>query len=189
MPIPSIVTSAKAAAKAYRLRVSIESIVQGIEASRLRPGGSLRRGRVERGLRHRRAHFQERVLRHRSRPALRHGVALRADRARRRPDCARRDAHPHPGQGRPAVRRALAHRQALQAHHRQPGDLPGREPLRGDRARPGHPHREVLGRGHRRGARTSTPSPMRTCASRGGSTAWPGAAGSRRTPSGARSPC
>ena len=38
MPIPSIVTSAKAAAKAYRLRVSIESIVQGIEASRLRPG-------------------------------------------------------------------------------------------------------------------------------------------------------
>ena len=38
MPIPSIVTSAKAAAKVYRLRVSIESIVQGIEASRLRPG-------------------------------------------------------------------------------------------------------------------------------------------------------
>ena len=38
MPVPSIITSAKAAAKAYRLRVSIESIVQGIEASRLRPG-------------------------------------------------------------------------------------------------------------------------------------------------------
>ena len=38
MPVPSIVTSAKAAAKAYRLRVSIESITQGIEASRLRPG-------------------------------------------------------------------------------------------------------------------------------------------------------
>ena len=38
MPVPSIVTSAKAAAKAYRLRVSIESITQGIEASRRRPG-------------------------------------------------------------------------------------------------------------------------------------------------------
>ena len=38
MPLPTIITSAKAAAKAYRLRVSIESIVQGIEASRLRPG-------------------------------------------------------------------------------------------------------------------------------------------------------
>ena len=38
MPVPSIITSAKAAAKAYRLRVSIESIVQGIEASRLRTG-------------------------------------------------------------------------------------------------------------------------------------------------------
>ena len=39
MPVPSIITSAKAAAKAYRLRVSIESIVQGIEASRLGTGG------------------------------------------------------------------------------------------------------------------------------------------------------
>ena len=38
MSISSIVTSAKAAAKVYRLRISIESIVQGIEASRLRPG-------------------------------------------------------------------------------------------------------------------------------------------------------
>ena len=39
MPVPSIISSANAAAKAYRLRVSIESIVQGIEASRLRPEG------------------------------------------------------------------------------------------------------------------------------------------------------
>ena len=38
MPVPTIIASAKAAAKAYRLRVSIESIVEGIEASRLRPG-------------------------------------------------------------------------------------------------------------------------------------------------------
>ena len=38
MPVPSIITSAKAAAKAYRLRVSIESIKRGIEASRRRPG-------------------------------------------------------------------------------------------------------------------------------------------------------
>ena len=38
MPFPSFVSSARAAAKAYRLRVSIESIVQGIEASRRRPG-------------------------------------------------------------------------------------------------------------------------------------------------------
>ena len=38
MPIPSIITSSKAAAKAFRLRVSIESIIQGIEASRMRPG-------------------------------------------------------------------------------------------------------------------------------------------------------
>ena len=37
MPVASIITSAKAAAKGYRLRVSIESIKQGIEASRLRP--------------------------------------------------------------------------------------------------------------------------------------------------------
>ena len=39
MPVPSIIISAKAAAKAFRLRVSIESIVQGIEASRLRTEG------------------------------------------------------------------------------------------------------------------------------------------------------
>ena len=38
MPIRSIITSAKAAAKGYRFRVSIESIKQAIEASRLRPG-------------------------------------------------------------------------------------------------------------------------------------------------------
>ena len=38
MPVPSIISSAKAAAKAYRIRVSVESIIQGIEASRLRPG-------------------------------------------------------------------------------------------------------------------------------------------------------
>lgn len=36
--VPSIIISAKAAAKAFRLRVSIESIKQGIEASRRRPG-------------------------------------------------------------------------------------------------------------------------------------------------------
>ena len=38
MPVPSIISAAKAAAKSYRLRVSIESIIQGIEASKLRPG-------------------------------------------------------------------------------------------------------------------------------------------------------
>ena len=134
MPVPSIITSAKAAAKAYRLRVSIESIKQGIEASRLRPGDGSGDAALERGLRHRRAHVQERVLRHRHGPALRHGVALRADGARRRPDAARRAAHPYPGEGHPAVRRAIARRQALQAHHRQPGDLPGGEPLRGETA-------------------------------------------------------
>ena len=37
MAIPSIILSGKAAFKAFRLRVSIESIKQGIEASRLRP--------------------------------------------------------------------------------------------------------------------------------------------------------
>ena len=152
MPVPSIITSAKAAAKAYRLRVSIESI---------KSRGSRRRGSVPGTARamllsSEDSGIVERIFRNESfvtdtGPALRHGVALRADRARRRPDRARRDAHPYPGKGHPAVRRALALRQALQAHHRQPGDLPGGEPLRGDRAWPGHAHRRVLGRGHRRG--------------------------------------
>ena len=42
MPVPTIITSTRAASKAFRLRVSIESIVQGIEASRLRPGDASR---------------------------------------------------------------------------------------------------------------------------------------------------
>ena len=186
MPVPSIITSAKAAAKAYRLRVSIESIKQGIEASRLRPGdgsgdpaSSEDSGIVERLFRN--ESFVTDTDRRYDTASRYERVVLGDDRItlnELRTHIRGKVTQQFGERSRAARRfkRTTDNQETFLVGNRYEETAHGRVTLTAE-----YSAEAIVG-----GGPTSTPSPMRTCALRDGSTAWPGAGGSRRTPSGAR---